>query len=229
MTRLSAEQRLRAYAVQRDDYKFYVGIPFSDPEAWAKVLKVTAQTVVVEDRGEVLLEQIRAFLVTYPNGQVVDDVSVPGRYLLPPPGVQSLRASEKRRTGILTAADLELGKQFIAIAFGKCVLRPHDPGYYSTRLTNISNHRVRILRFAAYANTKSGWRLSTVTRGFYTAEEFRVWYGLSGGEWIEPGRSVCDDNNYGGFPMLWAYDCESEDGAWFIAGEVIQRPLAIDR
>lgn len=226
MTELNAGKRLRAYAAQRGDYSIYIAIPISAPESWAKVMKVTERAVVVEDHGEVPLEEVRYFLVAYPNGQLVEQVFAPGRYRRSlPPGVQSLGSSGRPRTDILTAADLTVGKNFIAISHGKCILRPSDPHYYSTQLANVSHQRVRVLRFAAYTNIEGGWKLHTVTRGFYSAEEFQALYGLAG-EWIEPGQSVCDANNYGGFPMLWAYYCESADGTRFIAGEVIERSVS---
>ena len=92
----------------------------------------------------------------------------------------------------------------------------------STTLTNVSGQRLRVLRFAGYVRTPLGWILHTVTGGFFSADEFREWYGLGEGEWIEADGSARDPNNYGGPPVLWAYYCLAEDGTEFVAGGVLE-------
>lgn len=73
--------------------------------------------------------------------------------------------------------------------------------------------------FGGYRKTGRYFQLSTITGHFFSAEDFRDWYGQPG-EWIEPGRSVADPNNYGSPPCLWAYHCETEDGTKFLAGGI---------
>ena len=88
---------------------------------------------------------------------------------------------------------------------------------------NVSGQPVRILRFGGYQQTRRGWELSNVSRAFYSADEFREWYGLGRKEWLLPGGKATDTNNYGGRPILWVYYCESEDGTKFIAGSVFDK------
>jgi hypothetical protein len=64
--------------------------------------------------------------------------------------------------------------------------------------------------------------LSAVTGTFYSGCEFCEWYGLGDREWLGPGESACDPNNYGGPPMLWACYCQAEDGKEFVAGGVLE-------
>jgi hypothetical protein len=61
-----------------------------------------------------------------------------------------------------------------------------------------------------------------VPKQFYSAAEFREWYGLGSSEWIEPGQAVSDPNNYGSPPVLWAYYCELASGQQFIAGGALE-------
>jgi hypothetical protein len=165
------------------------------------------------------LTNVSGFIVAYANGQLLDQL---GRGPKLPPGIRGLDAKRKSETDLLRIGDVRAGNDRIRVAYGPCTARPSDEGYYSTTLTNISNKRIRVMRFGGYHQTKRGWELSTVSGAFYSAQEFREWYGLGDKEWLVPGDAVTDANNYGGRPMLWAYYCESEDGAEFVAGAILE-------
>lgn len=79
-----------------------------------------------------------------------------------------------------------------------------------------------MLRFGGYSPQEDGWVLNNATGAFYTSDEFANWYGLCDAEWIVPGQTVIDRNNYGGRPTLWAYHCEFDDGTKFVAGQVLE-------
>lgn len=215
----SPSERLRALAAERDDYSVLVGVPLSSPVKWATVTKIDNDTLSVDGCGSLPLSDVRAFIVAYPNGQLLD-CNAGGLAL--PEGISGLSPSADADRDTLELADLELGKQYVKVKYGSSTSRPRDPNYYSTIVTNISNERIKVYRFAGYTKTSSGWTLFTVTNKFYSAEEFREWYGLRTNEWILPGESVNDPNNYGSRPVLWAYYCESESGKRFIAGSVLQ-------
>ncbi len=55
-----------------------------------------------------------------------------------------------------------------------------------------------------------------MARNFYSAGEFREWYSMGDREWIAPGESVTDTNNYGARPVLWAYWLETDNGEEFL-------------
>jgi hypothetical protein len=57
--------------------------------------------------------------------------------------------------------------------------------------------------------------------GLVTAEDFEEWYGQTG-DWIHPGQSVTDPNNFGSPPVLWAYYYETEEGKRFLTGGIIE-------
>lgn len=222
MNRLSAGERLLAYAQQREDYQLYVGVPLESPTRWARVVEAAERGLRMEGGGECFLTEVRAFLVAYPNGQVLERTALGVSGL--PPGICFPLSRPTQRTDIITLLDLKPGNQFVTVLHDRCRLHPGERHYHSTTLKNISSQRIRILRFGGYTKTSAGWKLDTITHDFFTAEEFRAWYGAA--EWIEPDASVCDPNNYGGFPALWAYFGEAEDGTRFVAGEVSEGPLA---
>jgi hypothetical protein len=212
-------QRLAVLARQRSDYRILVGVPPAEPAHWAVAAAVTEQTVRVEGHGDIPLAEVKAFIVAYPHGQVIDCELVD----LPwPDGMTGLSPGQRRYPHVLQLADLREGQKYIQVRYGRSLLRPHDRHHYSTTLTNISGQRVRVLRFAGYARTREGWMLNSVSGTFYSAQEFREWYGLGQEELLDPGESACDPNNYGGIPGLWAYYCQAEDGKKFIAGDVLE-------
>jgi hypothetical protein len=215
----SPGQRLAVLARQRPDYQMLVGVPPALPTAWATVSRVVEGHLTVESHGDIVLEEVKAFIVAYPNGQVVD-CELAGLPL--PPMMSGLQPGRNREKNILRLTDLKEGQKYIQVKYGRSGVQPHDRSHYSTTLTNISEQRIRVLRFAGYTKGPEGWRLNTVTGTFYSAEEFWNWYELGQKEWIGPGESVTDPNNYGSPPMLWVYFCQAEDGKEFIAGKVLE-------
>ena len=95
---------------------------------------------------------------------------------------------------------------------------PNGHPVYRTRLTNICTARVRVLSFGGYVLVSGRWQLRTINKGFFSADQFRAWYGLGKEPWILPGQSVEDPDNYGDGRVIWAYSCGTESGLKFIAG-----------
>jgi hypothetical protein len=204
-------------ASQRPDYRILVGVPPGERTSCAVASRVSGGTVTTEAGGEIPLTEVRAFVVAYPNGQVLDCELA---RLPRPPGMTGLSAGRERNDDVLRLADLDEGRKLVVVKHAASMLWPKDLSHYATTLTNVSGRRIRVLRFAGYARMSEGWRLSTVTGGFFSAWEFREWYGLGEEEWLGPGESATDPNNYGEPPMLWAYYCQVEDGNEFAAGGV---------
>ncbi len=215
----SPSKRLRELSRERSDYSIFVGVPLSSPTKWAEVTRINGDSLVVKGHGTVLIPDIKAFIVAYPNGQLVDGNT---RGLPLPKGFTGLSPSAIPDRDILQLSDLKIGKQFLKIKYGKSPSHPNDRSHYSTSLVNITNERIKVNRFAAYIKTNRGWRLSTITKKFFSAQEFQEWYGLGSNPWIMPMQAVGDPNNYGAPPILWAYYCETESGKQFIAGAILQ-------
>jgi hypothetical protein len=212
-------QRLLAHARNRNDYRLFVGVPPADPAAWAEVARIDDSSVTLRNSEVVYLRDVTAYFVVYPRGSLVEyqcehDLPVPE-------WVTFLEDTGPPDSDRLTDADLQEGRLLVRVDFGKSTSEPHSRHHYSTTLTNVSRKRVRVLKFGGYAKAGSGFFLNTVTSRFFTAEDFKEWYGQKG-DWIEPGQSVTDPNNYGSPPCLWAYYCEAEDGEKFLSGGTLE-------
>jgi hypothetical protein len=211
--------RLSKLIVQRPDYQIFVGVPFAAPKAWAAATCQGEDFLNVQGYGTLPVSDVRAFAVAYANGQLLD--TEPCGLPLPE-NLSGLAPASRADSDFLRLDDLEPGKAYIQITYGPSATRQRDRSYYATALKNISTERIRVRRFAGYERSEEGWRLSTVTRQFYSAEEFCEWYGLGSRKWIEPGQAVTDPNNYGSPPVLWAYYCESASGKQFVAGGILE-------
>jgi hypothetical protein len=215
----SPGDRLYRLATERDDYLIYVAMPSGAPTRWERVKNATNEAVITESAGVILLRDIRAFLVAYPNGQLLDFEHCE---LELPDGIVGAIEKLRPESRLLQLADLKLGKELISVTYGPSASKSRQRYYYSTTLKNISKQKIRVLSFGGYSKTDRGWELSTISGRRFSAEEFRAWYGMGSREWLLPGESAADPHNYGGRPVLWAYDCEAEDGLRFIAGAVLE-------
>jgi hypothetical protein len=212
-------ERLLAHWRDRNDYRIFVGMPVAEPTDWVEVVRVSDPSVTLADSGVVGLSAVTAYLVTYPSGTLVDYCAP--SYLPLPAWVGGLRPAAVHEHDELTLADLQVGQSLVRVTFGQSTARPESPSHYSTTLTNVSNKRIRVLKFAGYSRMGKAFRLNTVSGQFYSASEFREWYAQRG-DWIGPGESVTDSNNYGSPPVLWAYYCEAEGGQKFVTGRAIE-------
>jgi hypothetical protein len=212
-------QRLLAHSRDRDDYRLFVGVPPANPTAWVEVTRIDESSVTLRDAQVLGLAAVKAYFVAYPSGALID-YRCPNQ--LPVPGwVRFPDHSGPPDRDLLTAADLEEGQSLVRVEFGTSTSEPGSRHHYSTTLTNVSGKRVRVLKFAGYMKAGKGYSLSTITSRFFTAEDFKEWYGQKR-DWIEPGQSVTDPNNYGSPPVLWAYYCEAEGGKSFLTGGIIE-------
>jgi len=205
---------LKEYASRGREYRIFVGMPADDPAEWSPVERVEGDEVVLSGGARLPVREVASFIVAYPNGEVLDSA----KFFQPlPEGVHFMEGPATRVRDTLDPADLESGKPHLKVAHG-VPWRQSGRWVYATRLTNVGAKRVRVLLFGAYRREWLRWQLSTVNRGFFSAGQFRAWYGLGDREWIEPGESVEDPDNYGGRPGLWAYFCETDSGERFTAG-----------
>ncbi len=114
-------------------------------------------------------------------------------------------------------ADLKVGKSFLDIKHHRESGDPPKP-YYSTSITNRSAEKLRIDRFATYAQTDNGLVLYSITGGLFSTQQFQEWYELGDNPWIEPGQVVIDPNNYSHLGVYWTYFGTTASGQQFVAG-----------
>lgn len=123
----------------------------------------------------------------------------------------------------LSEADLAERTSIVRVEFGPSTRADSTESrrFHSTRPTNFSTERVRLLRFGGYSKQGDHFELNTTTGGSFTATDFTEWHGVQG-EWIEPGASVVDPNDFGTPPTMWTYYCETESRRCFVTGGIIK-------
>jgi hypothetical protein len=211
--------RLSKLAAQQSDYLIFIGVPLASPKEWASAKSAGGGMLEVPGHGTLRISDVRAFVVAYSSGQLLDAEL---RGLRMPGGLGGLAPSATADSDSLRVDDLASGRDYLQITHAPSTTHPQDRNYYATTLENISTERIRVQRFGGYRRIGQNWTLATVTRKFFSAAEFREWYSVGTSGWIEPGQAVTDPNNYGTPPALWAYYCESESGKQFVSGGVLE-------
>ncbi len=227
-----AQERLQEF-VRRSDTKVFVRDTMDGTPKWSQVTQVN------EDRFVQLLSpphqhytvsrpliQIDCFYVCSPSGQLLHTewINKSEWDTLPPDILRQLKSKLAADTS-LTLSQLARGKQFIEITYGASNKKAEDRHYYATTLKNISAHKIQITRFGGFKPQGAAWQLASVTGDFYTAAEFKDWYGQKS-DWLLPGETACDTANWGSVPVLWAYYGHTEAGESFVAGSVLEKPIA---
>lgn len=208
---------LRTYLGQRQDYQIYIGLPLDNSTGWAKATRYTRRHVWIDDEA-FPSARVSSFLVAYPNGEMLTRQGVVKIW---PPGIHGPPHEPVPVYDVLNLAALEFGNRFLEITYEESEAHPGEPGRYSTTIRNISSEPIKVVKFGGYEESQGEYVLHTITDGFFTDEQFRSWYGVSGDGWIEPGDHVCDHNNYGGDDGYWAYFCTTQSGKSFTAGAKI--------
>lgn len=194
-------------------YLVYIGVPCSQPARWARVQGIDGDDVVCDREERHSLQQVRSCIIAYPNGEILDATRPFGPF---PDGIRMLEGGPEAKQDLLDCKDLIEGAKLLVVTHGNKRRGSGGKLVYATSLTNIGAEPVRVLRFAGYSMIDGQLRLNTVSGDYYSEEQFRTWYGMGDSEWIEPGQTVSDPDNYGGPKAVWAYFCRSKSGIEFM-------------
>lgn len=193
----------------------FIGMPLNAPNQWVKVQGVTGQYILCEDEQRVDPRSIKAFIIAYSNGEVFDWEQP---FFPWPEGIHEPKRM-RRVADTITLDELRDSERFARVTHGTSNMPKAAKHYYATTLSNQTDQRIQVLRFAGYTHIGRGiYQVHTITGGYFTAEQFRAWYGLDERTWIEPGQSATDPENYGEPGALWVYFCQTESGEEFAAG-----------
>lgn len=210
-----ARGRLETYFKAGRDYQIFVGVPLDAPTAWQQIVGLEGGHLVAPDGQRFALREVRSFIVAYSSGEILDSLEA---FQPLPPGTDFAQRLVGREQDVLDVESLAEGRQYVRITYGPCARRPMDRSHYTTMLKNVADERLRVRKFGGYVRKGRDWVCCNITGTLFTAEQFRVWYGMGEREWIEPGQEVSDPDNYGSRPVIWAYHCETESGRTFVAG-----------
>jgi hypothetical protein len=192
----------------------YIGWPVDSPSEWRRVKTYDLKKLELEDGTVSKPSEVRSYLLVYPNNEVLGGTNLfyplPSelKFLEPEAGVTNGPLS-------LDSAAVALGKSTCTASHSHFRKDAQKKQIYATTLKNISQQRIRIQKFAAFRPAGDNYVLSTVSRNFYSAEQFQSWYSTAADGWLKPGEQVTDDSNYGSGPGIWAYFGETEDGKYF--------------
>lgn len=199
---------------------------------WQRAMRINRGQVLAAGHISVRLSKIAAYVVARPCGEIVDtwgswNLLPEGLYFTKPragsiddklyAGAEGILYLDPPDRMLPEEREFVRGKQYLAIAFRPSSLRPKDPFFYSTSVTNITLRPIRILRFGYYAPCGDQILLHTANGGFFTSSQFEEWYKAEGA-WIIPGRMMTDPRNYGGRDGWWVYFGKNDLGEEFIAG-----------
>lgn len=213
----SDSSRLKARLQARPDFIVLVGVPLEAPARWTRASSYTSDEIVTPE-GRFGVASVRAFVVAYPNMQVLD-VNTAG--LEVPDGFEMLAAQPPTSDVHIGLAEATEGLNSVDVRFGPSAANPAAVDSYRTTLRNLTIEPIRVLKFGAFVESNGEYSLHTVTGQLFTADEFIAWYGAPADGWIPPGSEVTDADNYGGPPILWAYYCQTKSGRQFVTGRVV--------
>lgn len=207
-------ERILRFFHQGRPYRYFIRI-FGSGD-WVEIRSLDRDTATTIDSDHIKLSRIKGYIVAYGHGQILDAHGIVDPL---PDCFHFLQEVTPPTAEVLMPSDFVLGASFLEIDLDTSSINGNYDEYFPATIRNISSQRVKVLKFGAYSKEPSGYRLNTISNTWFTAEDFRYWYGLNERQWIEPGESVCDPNNYGGGDYLWAYHCETEGGEKFIAAQ----------
>ncbi len=179
--------------------------------------------LVTHAKMSVPLNSIDSFYVCAPDGKLIHQEWIAKSYYptLPEQILTQIQGSLPADT-FLTLDQTESGKKFIVIEYSKSNTKKAGYTYFASSLRNISDEKIKIVKFGGFRFNGAAWALQSVTGSFYTADNFRDWYQQKG-VWLLPGETVCDMANWGSPPSLWAYYGVTESGESFVAGKCIEK------
>lgn len=220
-------EKFTAYFGQKNDYLFFVGIRINDALRWHQVYQIDGDDLIGLDFQRYRLGDLKSWLVAYPRtGEIVDGEQI---FDPLPNGITGDMHKSPIEIPEFTLADLVRGQKLVEINFSPSPTHPNDSCYYSTRLTNQSDKKLKCLMFGAYTYPKRTFKLSTVTGRPFTASQFTEWYAVDTHGWLGPGDAACDPTNYGS-NCFWVYYFQTELNEFFHVGlEVGGRKNLISR
>lgn len=162
------------------------------------------------------IRKSKAGLVTYPSGEVLCQY---GDFRKAPEGVHFMTGPSYSDDAHGYRSNLvRNGDGGIQVVHGPSRSQGGDARYhYSTEVINLTQHRVRVTKFAPFSQGLFGIKRDPDI-GYYSPTQFREWFRVGDAQgWIEPGGSACDPDNYGSGSGVWAFFFETDQGGTFIA------------
>ena len=202
----SPGQRLARIMEARSNISVYLS---ADGLTWEPITLRDESGVATKSRSWSFAE-VERFVAAYPSGELLD---AHGAVRLPP-GTHYMRDAPPEEFSL---EQKQLVPRAI-VSFSKSPTHPADSSYYKTSIRNETSTPLQVLRFGGFVSSAPGvWQLNNVSGGFYTPSQFSDWYDCPGAT-IQLGQTVADPTNYGGRPVLWAYEVQAGTERFWVGG-----------
>ena len=188
----------------------------ADPELGFWVLSTDWEQRKSSQISDDDIQQSQAGLVTYPSGEVLCQY---GDFRKIPEGVHFMTGPSYSDDGPGFRRDLvRNGDRGILVTHGPSRSQEGDSRYYySTKVINMTQQRVRVTKFAPFSRGLFGVKKEPDI-GYYSPTQFREWFRVEDSQgWIDPGASAQDPDNYGSGGGVWAFFFETDRGDTFIS------------
>jgi len=205
------DELLRLLRERPSGARYYLSLEDGSAWRWREVFSSKPNELHTDDDKPISLNIARAFIVTYASGEVLaTSIPQPSPAKLPE-GTFFARPTHEGAGATLTDEDVAQASADVRVEFGAVRTSKGRGNIYETRVINKGSAPIRITHFGAYSKRGETWTLNTIVEGFFTAEQFREWYGAAGDGWLAPGASGADRENYGA-DCLWVYFYETREG-----------------
>ena len=188
----------------------------ADPELGFWVLSTDWEQCEPSEISDDAIRQSKAGLVTYPSGEVLCQY---GDFQKTPEGVHFMTGPSYSDSAPGFRRNLvRNGAGGVQVIHGPSRSQAGDSRYYySTKVINMCQQRVRVAKFAPFSRGLLGVEKEPDI-GYYSPTQFREWFRVDDPHgWIRPGAYAQDPDNYGRGHGVWAFFFETDEGESFIA------------
>ncbi len=203
------DELIRLLQEKPSNRRFYIATKRQPAGLWKEAKSLAAGQIILNEGDRVSIGEIRAFVVTYPSGEILV-TSIPPPVKLPQ-GTFFAKPISEGYGDKLRDEDIQSASKEVKVEFGQPRSSKSRGTVYETRVINGMRQPIRITHFGAYSRKGNEWILNTIVEGFFTDQQFQEWYGVADDGWLAPGASAADPENYGP-KALWIYFFETRDG-----------------
>lgn len=207
---------LHRFAAFENRFRFF----FLEDKEWVEA--VYSDSIFTNTVNQKPIEHTQVFVVSYRNG---DFIYKRGEENSLPDSVQTeIESDESFLQKKFFKKDLETGSAWCEVIHEKSPVFKFQKNYFQTRLNNISDEKIKVLRMGRFVKLKNNeYRLFTPDMNYFSSENFKTWYTEDDSEWIAPGASVYDPINRSVNTSLWAYHIETESGEKYWVSKLYEK------
>lgn len=173
----------------------------------------------ITDKGKVKKTKIKRYCVVYPSGEILN---ISHNLLNIPQNAYWIDDNDIQDFKELSESEVILNSQDVLIQIKES--KNPQMVYFTTEITNNMNCKLFPIAFGGYIKKDGVYVLDNVINTAYSDVQFINWYNCRN-EYLTPGETVSDPNNYGGDDSYWIYIFKTENGDIIKVGKYIDTSL----